>query len=176
MSRINYDLTKIRGIAFDIDGVLSPATVPLGDDGIPRRMANLRDGYAMVCAVRAGIKMAIISGADAPGLRERFKIIGIEDIYLGAGKKLPLLKEWMLRAGLAPEETAYVGDDIPDLECLHAVGLPVSPRDGAAECRRDAVFISAANGGYGVARELLEDILRARGMWPGGDNAAATGI
>ena len=70
MSRINYDLGRIRAVAFDVDGVLSPAVVPLGPDGVPQRMANLRDGYAMVQAVKQGLQLAIISGADAPGVRE----------------------------------------------------------------------------------------------------------
>ena len=72
MSKFSYPIEHNRGIAFDVDGVLSPTVVPLGDDGVPRRMANLKDGFAMVKAVKAGIKMAIITGAVAPGLRERF--------------------------------------------------------------------------------------------------------
>lgn len=167
MSRIAYDLTRIRAVVFDIDGVLSPATVPLGDDGLPRRMANLRDGYAMVRAVRTGaLELCIISGADAPGLRERFSLIGIKDIYLAAGDKLALLKDWMRRRGYAPEEVAYAGDDIPDLACMRFVGLPVAPADAACECREAAVLVTKAAGGYGVARELLQEILKVKGAWP----------
>lgn len=173
MSRIAYDLSKIRAVVFDIDGVLSPATVPLGADGTPQRMANLRDGYALVCAVKAGLKIAIISGADGEALMKRFSIIGVKDIYLGVGRKLPLLEEWMNSNGLNPEEVAYVGDDIPDIECMRAVGLSVAPRDAASECRDIAVYVAASNGGYGVGREIVEEILRAAGKWPG--TAAAYG-
>ena len=64
MSRINYDISRIRAVAFDVDGVLSPSTVPLSPEGIPERMANLKDGYAMVQAVKGGLHLAIISGAE----------------------------------------------------------------------------------------------------------------
>lgn len=173
MSRIAYDLRKIRAIVFDIDGVLSPAVVPLGPDGTPQRMANLRDGYAMVCGVKAGLKFAIISGAEGEALKKRFSIIGIKDIYLGAGQKLEILKQWMADNDLQPDQVAYVGDDIPDLECMKYAGLPVAPRDAAPECRQMARYITAANGGYGVGREIVEEVLRAQNKWPG--TAAAFG-
>ncbi len=167
MSRIAYDLSRIKAVVFDIDGVLSPATVPLGEDGIPRRMANLRDGYAMVRATRTqALSLCIISGADARGLRERFAMIGINDIYLAAGDKLAIFERWMDARGLSPDEVAYVGDDIPDLPCMRAAGLPVVPADAASECRQVARFVTKAAGGYGVARELLEEILKVKGVWP----------
>ncbi len=166
MSKINYDLTRIKAVAFDVDGVLSPATVPLDDNGLPRRMANLRDGYAMVIAVREGLRLAIISGADTPPVRKRFEAIGIRDIFLGNIDKLPLFKAWMNDNGLLPEEVAYVGDDIPDLPVMQVAGLPVAPRDAAAEIKRAALYITSAEGGYGVGRELIEQILKAQGKWP----------
>lgn len=174
MSKIAYDLSLIRGIAFDVDGVLSPAVVPLGENGIPRRMANLRDGYAMVCAIKAGLELALISGADTPEVRARFRNIGITEQYLGTGDKLQWLNEWMEKHNLSPEEVAYCGDDIPDIAPMKAVGLPVAPRDAAPENKAVARFISTAEGGYGVARELLEEILKVKGQWPG--TAASFGL
>ena len=120
MSKIPYDLTKIRGRAFDVDGVLSPNCIPLGTDGIPRRMANIKDGYALQLAVRKGLKIVVISGAVSDGLIERFAILGIKDVYLGAGMKSEVVADWMEREGLQPEEVAFVGDDVPDLDCLKA--------------------------------------------------------
>ena len=61
MSRINYDLTKIKGVVFDVDGVLSPSTVPMSAEGVPMRMANLKDGYAMQLAVKSGLSYHIRS-------------------------------------------------------------------------------------------------------------------
>lgn len=107
MSKINYDLTKIKAVVFDVDGVLSPSTVPMSVDGIPERMANLKDGYAMVQAVKGGLRLAIISGADDPRVEARFRLIGMTDIFLKCKAKLPILRKWMEDNGLQPEEVAY---------------------------------------------------------------------
>lgn len=172
MSKINYDLTRIRGVVFDVDGVLSPSVVPIDTDGNPRRMANIKDGYAFVQAIRSGLKLAIISGADTDPVRRRFELIGFTDIYLGHLEKLPLLEKWMNENGLTPDQVAYCGDDIPDILPMKHVGLPVAPRDADPDVKSVARFISTVDGGCGVARELLEEIMKAQGSWPVYDKMA----
>lgn len=165
MSKIDYPLTTIRGIAFDVDGVLSPTLVPMSEDGVPQRMANIKDGYALQFAVKCGLKIAIISGATTESLRGRYGALGITDIFLGASQKLPILKDWMKANGLDADEVAFCGDDIPDIPPMSIVGLPVAPSDAALEVKEIARYITIAEGGHGVARELLEQILRANGCW-----------
>lgn len=165
MSRINYDLRLIKAIAFDVDGVLSPSTIPLHPDGAPMRMVNIKDGYALQLAVKHGYKIAIITGADTEAVKVRFANLGIEDIYLKASVKVPLLQEWMSKHNLHPDEVAYVGDDIPDYEAMKMVGLSVAPADAADDIKEIATYISPCNGGYGVGRDLLEQIMRVRGDW-----------
>lgn len=165
MSKIDYDLSLIEGLAFDIDGVLSPSTVPMGADGVPMRMVNVKDGYAIQLAVKKGLKIAIISGADCEALRKRYNALGVTDIYLKASDKLPCLTDWIERSGLSLEKVAYMGDDIPDLCVMGAVGLPCAPRDADEEVKAAARFITQSCGGYGAGRELIEEVLRARGLW-----------
>lgn len=171
MSKINYDLTKIKGIVFDVDGVLSPCVVPLGADGNPQRMANIKDGYALQLAVRKGLQLAIISGAAGDGLEQRFRNLGITEVFLKAGVKREILLDWMSRHGFSAEEVVYAGDDIPDRECMEMVGLAVAPADAAPDIMDIAGYISPLCGGYGVARDLIEEILRARDEWPRCDRA-----
>ena len=151
MSAINYDLSKIRGMAFDIDGVLSPSTIPMDISGTPQRMVNIKDGYALQLAVKRGLRIAIISGADSQALKVRYAGLGITDIYLKASVKLPVL--------------ADAGDDIPDIEAMRHVGLGIAPADAAPEVKETAGYISPVPGGYGVARDLIEQVLRDRGEW-----------
>ena len=165
MSKIDYQLDKIKGIVFDVDGVLSPSTIPLSADGVPTRMANIKDGYALQLAVKHGLKLCIITGADSEAVRVRYNSLGITDVYTKAGMKLPTLQKWMKTNGLEADEVAYVGDDIPDYECMSHVGLPVAPSDAAIDIKNIARYITTADGGYGVARELIEEILRDRGQW-----------
>ena len=165
MSKIDYDLKQIKAVAFDVDGVLSPSTIPLGADGVPQRMVNIKDGYALQLAVKQGLKIAIITGADSEAIRIRFKALGISDIFTKASHKLPLLQSWMTDNNLTSEQVAYVGDDIPDLQCMQHVGLSVAPLDACPEARSVARYIVPVNGGYGVARDLLEEIMKANGSW-----------
>lgn len=171
MSRIDYDLTAIAGVAFDVDGVLSPSTMPMDQNGVPQRMVNVKDGYALQLAVKMGINIAIITGADTEAIASRYRSLGIEDIYLKASEKQPVLEEWMHRRGLSVHQVAYVGDDIPDMMPMQSVGLPVAPADADIDIKAHACFITKACGGYGVARELLEEILKAKGLWLTTDDA-----
>lgn len=165
MSRINYNLRLIRAFVFDVDGVLSPNTIPMGADGIPARMVNIKDGYAMQLAVKHNYKIAIITGADAIGIRSRYASLGITDVYMKASEKLPILEQWMSDNGLSPAEVAYAGDDIPDLPCMSSVGLSVAPSDGADDVKEIATYVTPCAGGYGVARDIIEQVMRVRGDW-----------
>jgi len=171
MSKISYDLKKIKAVAFDVDGVLSTSTIPLGDNGVPRRTVNTKDGFAMQLAVKRGLRLAIITGAVSPGISERYEGLGITEIYTGVGMKLPVFREWMARHGLHPDEVAYVGDDVPDYECMREAGLAVAPADAAPDIMQIAGYVSPATGGNGVARDLLEELMRAQGIWAMSDKA-----
>ena len=166
MSKVSYDLSKIKAVVFDVDGVLSTSTIPLGDNGVPRRTVNTKDGFAMQLAVKRGLRLAIITGAVSPGITERFEGLGITEIFTGVGMKLPVFKEWIERNGLTAEEVVYVGDDIPDY-----AGLAVAPSDAAVDVQEIAGYISPVAGGHGVARDILEEVMRSKGVWALSDKA-----
>lgn len=165
MSKTAFDLRQIKAVVFDIDGVLSPSTVPMSPEGVPMRMANIKDGFALQLAVKRGLKMAIISGASTEAVDRRYHNLGFTDVYLGIPDKDKCLRRWMADNGLSRDQVAYVGDDLPDLPAMALVGLPVAPADAVAEVKAKARYVTQAAGGYGVARELLEQILRARDLW-----------
>lgn len=171
MSAIDFDLNLIEGVAFDVDGVLSCSTIPIGADGEPMRMVNIKDGYAIQYALKTGLKLAIITGGTTISVHERFINLGMEDVYMGAMHKLPVLKEWADRHSLQLDRIAYVGDDIPDIPVLKAVGLSCCPSDAATDVRCICRYISKVAGGYGVGRDLLEQILRAKGLWMNDEQA-----
>ena len=100
MSSINFDLRKIRAIAFDVDGVLSPSTIPMAESGEPLRMVNVKDGYALQLAMKMGYIIAIISGARTEAVKVRFHGLGIADVYTGVSIKLPCLEKWLQKHNL----------------------------------------------------------------------------
>jgi 3-deoxy-D-manno-octulosonate 8-phosphate phosphatase (KDO 8-P phosphatase) len=85
---INYDLSKIRAIIFDIDGVLSAETITLGADGLPLRTVNIKDGYAIQLAVKLGLHIAIMTGANVDSVRVRYEGLGVKDVFIGCSVKI----------------------------------------------------------------------------------------
>lgn len=165
MSSINYDLTKIRAFIFDVDGVLSREVIPLHPDGDPMRTVNIKDGYALQLAVKKGYEVAIITGAYTEAVKIRFSRLGISRLYMRSAVKIHDYRDFLAKTGLKPEEILYAGDDIPDYEVMKAVGLPVAPADAAPEIKQIATYISLKNGGDGVARDVIEQTMKAQGQW-----------
>lgn len=165
------DLTGIRGIAFDVDGVLSPCTIPMSADGEPCRMLNIKDGYAIQLAVKKGLRLAIISGGRSKAVALRYRNLGVEDVFMGAAFKLPLFERWLDDAQLDAGEVIFVGDDIPDLQVMQAAGISVAPADAAWQVKEVADYISPCDGGHGVARDIIEKVLTAQGMWMDDEHA-----
>lgn len=162
---INYDLTKIRAIIFDIDGVLSAETITLGSDGWPLRTVNIKDGYAIQLAVKSGLRIAIMTGATVESVRVRYEALGVEDVFIGCSVKMKTYDAFMEKYQLRDDEVMYMGDDIPDLEVMRRVGCPVCPKDACAEVRAASVYVSDRMGGYGCGRDVVEQTLRAQGKW-----------
>ena len=167
MSSINYDMNKIKAFVFDVDGVLSCDVIPLHPNGDPMRTVNIKDGYALQLAVKKGYQVAIITGGYTEAVRIRFSRLGITHIYMKSAVKLKDYQDFLEKTGLQPEEVMYAGDDIPDYEVMKLVGLPVAPADAAPEIKRIAKYISHKNGGHGVARDVIEQTMKAQGVWMG---------
>lgn len=162
---INYDLRKIRTVIFDIDGVLSAETIPLGEDGQPRRTVNIKDGYAIQLAMKMGLRIAIITGCKIEAVGVRYRGLGMEDIYLGAAIKIKTYEEYIAHYGFRDNEVMYMGDDIPDLEIMRRVGCPVCPLDACNEVKAASIYVSNLRGGYGCGRDVIEQVLKAQGHW-----------
>ena len=119
MSTINYDLSRIKALAFDVDGVLSSTTVPLHPSGEPMRTVNIKDGYAIQLAVKKGLHIAIITGGRTEAVRIRFAALGVKDLYMGSAVKIHDYRNFRDKYGLSDDEILYMGDDVPDIEVMH---------------------------------------------------------
>ena len=161
------ELKKIRAFIFDVDGVLSNQTQNLTHEGESIRTSCTKDGYALMYCIRKGYIVGIISGGGAPGVRERMEKLGIkpENIYLKIANKLEALEEIILRYSLQKEEIMYMGDDIPDYNVMTQVGLPVCPLDACEEIKSVARYISDVKGGEGCVRDVVAQVLKAKGDW-----------
>lgn len=173
MSSINYDLKRIKAIAFDIDGVLSAETIVLDVSGEPMRTVNIKDGYAIQLAVKKGLHIAIITGGHTHAIEVRYKGLGVTDIIMDSAVKIHDYRALRDKYQLRDEEMIFVGDDIPDIEVMRECGLPCCPKDAAPEVKEVSTYISHCMGGFGVGRDIVEQVLKAQGKWM--DSAEAFG-
>jgi len=162
---IDYDLTKIRALVFDIDGVLSRQDILLSSTGELLRTVNVKDGYALQLAVKSGLTVAIITGGNTPSTRVRYEALGIKEIMEGQAIKIKAYADFTARNGLDDSEVLYMGDDIPDHEVMLRVGLPVCPADACREIKSISRYVSPLAGGMGCCRDVIEQTLRAQGLW-----------
>src|SRR5690606_31271514 len=120
---------NIKVLLLDVDGVLTDGSVLVTEQGEQLRRFSIKDGYAIQLAVKHGLRVAVISGGKSQGVLQRLRGLGVEDIFLGVGDKLTVMRDLILRYDVALTEVAFMGDDIPDLACLKQVGLPICPQD-----------------------------------------------
>ena len=133
--------------------------------GNPIRTVNIKDGYAMQLAVKCGLRLAIITGAKVESIRKRYEGLGLTDIYIACSRKIQTYEEYKQKYGLTDEEIMYVGDDIPDYEIMRLCGCPCCPADACQEIKAISTYISPVNGGQGVGRDIIEQILKVQGKW-----------
>jgi 3-deoxy-D-manno-octulosonate 8-phosphate phosphatase (KDO 8-P phosphatase) len=155
----------LEWLVLDVDGVLTDGRLHLGLDGELAKTFHVRDGLAMQLAQRAGLTVALLSARTSEIVARRAAEIGLEEVLQGRQEKGAAFGELLERHGLRPEAVAYVGDDLQDLPALLAAGLSVAPADAAAEVRAAVDFVTAAGGGDGCVREIVERLLVARGAW-----------
>ena len=162
---IPYDLSRIRLIIFDIDGVLSRSTVVLHPEGQPMRTVNIKDGYAIQLAIKQQLPIAIITGGNAESIRMRYEGLGVKDIYMRSAVKITVYEQLLEKYHLTDDEVMYMGDDIPDYEVMQRVGCAVCPADACPDIRQISCYVSQGEGGMGCGRDVIEQVLRAQGKW-----------
>ena len=169
MGAINHDLTKVKALIFDVDGVLSVDTVPITATGEALRTINIKDGYALQLALKSNLCVAVITGGNSPIVKAVFEEAGLDYVYMASSKKINDLEDFIQKTGIKADEILYMGDDIPDYEVLSCVGVPTCPKDAAAEIKAVCKYISPKKGGKGCVRDVVEQVLKAQGYWMQGN-------
>ncbi len=167
MSEQNFKtlLPHIKLMVFDVDGVLSDGSVHCFNDGEQVRVLNIKDGYALQLAIKKGIRILIISGGKSEAVIKRLNLLGVTEIFMGVHHKLPVLQEFLIEHQISLEETLYMGDDIPDMECLKHVSASTCPADAANDIKPICLYVSQHGGGKGCVRDVIEQVLKAQHMW-----------
>ncbi|MBN1554704.1 MAG: HAD hydrolase family protein [Phycisphaerae bacterium] len=164
MNQIDYN--RIRLLVLDVDGVMTDGRIILSASGEETKSFCVKDGSGMKFWKRLGGKLAIITGRQSEIVTRRAAELDVDEVRQNRKMKLPALEEVFAAAGVGPEATAVVGDDLPDLPMMRVCAFSACPSDAVEEVRRQADFVCQAAGGRGVVREVVEHLLKRAGTWP----------
>lgn len=153
---------RVRLVVFDVDGVFTDGRLHYGPTGEELKVFHVHDGQGVKRLLRQGVAAAVISGRESAAVSRRMQDLGIAHVFQGDEDKLPLYERLLKQLGLVPEETACVGDDLPDLPLLERAGLAVAVANAQAQVRARAHYVTGAAGGMGAVREVCDLILSAK--------------
>ena len=162
---VSDKLKRIQLLLLDVDGVLTDGSIIFNDDGSELKLFNVKDGLGLKLAIEAGIAVGIVTGRKSEALRHRCRDLGIQHLFDAVEDKAQLLSRIVDRTGVAPQNTAFMGDDLPDLGLMRHVGLSIAVADAHELVRERSDWITTASGGYGAVREVCEALLKAKGIW-----------
>jgi 3-deoxy-D-manno-octulosonate 8-phosphate phosphatase (KDO 8-P phosphatase) len=154
-------LERVRFAVFDFDGVFTDNRVWVNERGEESLAFSRSDGLGLRRLDEVGVQYLIVSLEVNPVVGARARKLGSECIQ-GADDKLSVLREETERRGVALEQTAYLGNDVNDAECLRAVGVPVVPSDAWPEVRPLARWVLERGGGHGCIREFCDAVWQAQ--------------
>ena len=159
---------KIRLLLMDVDGVWTQGSlfyVPGSEEMVEAKSFNTQDGMGLRFAHAANVKTGLISGRESPGVSHRAQMLGVTYVYQNYLEKIPPYEEICEQAGVADDEVAYMGDDLPDVPLIRRVGLGVAVANARVEVKGCADYVTATPGGNGAIREVIEIIMKAQGSW-----------
>ncbi|MGA2586675.1 MAG: HAD hydrolase family protein [Candidatus Aminicenantales bacterium] len=156
---------RIKMVLTDVDGTLTDGRLAVLPDGEEVKSYDVKDGMGVLLAQLADLKFGIITGKNSKALEKRAERLKISEIHQGAVDKMPVFKKILEKYGLEPEEVAYIGDDLGDLEVMKSVGLAAAVGDAHRLVKRYAHYICEKDGGRGAFREFIEFIIGAQKKW-----------
>lgn len=160
---------QIEVLLMDVDGTITPGTVMLlsQPDGtaLEIKTFDAHDGQGLSLARTAGLRTGVITGRESAAMRHRARELDIEFVYEKQAHKVKAYEEILKKTGVPESAVAYLGDDLPDLPLMRRVGLAVAVGDATLEVKLAAHFVTKAVAGRGAARELVELILKSKGIW-----------
>lgn len=151
----------IKLLVMDVDGTLTDGKIYMGSSGEVMKAFDVKDGYAIAHMLpEMGIIPVIITGRKSVIVENRARELGIKELHQGTPDKLETLKEIARKYDIFPNEIAYIGDDLNDLDCIEFVGCSACPADAADAVKREVDYVCQHPGGQGALREMAERLQR----------------
>lgn len=154
--------SKIKLLAFDVDGVMTDGSITYDENGIEYKTFNAKDGHGLAKMAKAGYITAIITGRKNGTVDRRAMDLRVTEVYQGVKNKLPILEALMQKYELDFSQVSYMGDDEPDIAILEKVSIAACPSDAVDKVQKICNFISKNSGGCGAVRQLCDFIYDAQ--------------
>lgn len=155
--------SRVKLIAFDIDGVMTDGGLCYTDDGRELKIFSVQDGLGLKLLQRGGIELAIVTGRSSGVVAARAADLGIEHVFQGVADKRETVGGLLARLCFHWPECAFMGDDLIDLPVMMQCGLAIAPANARPVVRERAHMVMDSSGGHGAVREAAEFILAAQG-------------
>jgi 3-deoxy-D-manno-octulosonate 8-phosphate phosphatase (KDO 8-P phosphatase) len=162
---LDQRLARVQLLLLDVDGVLTDGGVTWNNQGIESKTFHIRDGLGLRAWQKAGGRTGIVTGRSSHVVQLRAAELGIGIVRQAVEDKLEVASAVIAECGLSWEQTAFVGDDLPDLPVVMRCGVGVAVADACPELVAAATFTTRLPGGRGAVREVIERMLKARGSW-----------
>ncbi len=153
---------NIKLFVCDIDGVFSDGRIYLGNNGEELKAFHTKDGYGVKALGASGVDVAVITGRQSNIVQTRMSALNVKHIVQGKENKLPTLKRIITELELSPEQVAYIGDDMPDYQCMAFVGLSIAVNDAHPAILALADYTTYTRGGFGAVRESCDLIMQSQ--------------
>lgn len=155
-------LPFLKLVIFDVDGVLTDGGLYYDGHGEMFKRFNVKDGVALKLLPKWGIEVAVITAKDSAPLHKRIADLGVKHFYYGCHDKAAAFDDLMSQLKLEPEQVAYVGDDVIDLQVMPKIGIAMCPADAHELLLRHCDITLKHAAGQGVAREVADLVLATR--------------
>ncbi len=163
-----FNLSETAGnislLILDVDGVLTSGEIVYDSWGREIKSFSVYDGLGVGFAVKHGLKTILFTSRKSRALKYRAKDMGIKDIWTG-WPKVEVFEKILKKYQVPAQNICFVGDDLIDIEVMKRVGLPVAVNNAVPEVKSAALYITSAYGGRGAVREVVELIMKAKGIW-----------
>jgi len=156
-------LKKIKLLIMDVDGVLTDDKLYIGPDGAEFKRFDVGDGLSTWFARKIGVELAIISSRRSPATESRAGELRIQNLYQ-EHDKLASYSNLKEKTGFNDSEICFIGNDLLDIPLAKLVGIPISTANGIKELKKICHYVTKRNGGEGAVREVIELILKSRGV------------
>jgi 3-deoxy-D-manno-octulosonate 8-phosphate phosphatase (KDO 8-P phosphatase) len=155
---------NIRLACFDVDGTLTDGRLFFDSEGRELKAFHVHDGQGLVLLRQVGIEVALITARHSEVARRRAEELGVR-AHIGVKDKLACVRELCAELGIGLDAVCFMGDDLPDLPAMRAVGLSVAPANAHAFTASQAELRTHAGAGAGAARELCDLLIAAQGSF-----------